>query len=268
MADHNGIIFRRAGQACETWQFEDTKLSAKMVYTSPELAAKLEALERRGPLGEVLARDLVESRPEAQLMFSYKVVGEEVVLSEPTATMQGQTEKLPCETSGGAGTWYMESADCEQKREATTVAGCADAFNEGSLQTALGRITQVVDEIQATKRAEAKQRLKAFDRKLRPGAAVYWLSENKCKKWQRTRDKLVYRSGDFRSSYGYSTSMHRVSPVAEVNLTGPNSSSKGGSIGLGHWDVQPIKEVQSTYAIVGDDTWYFTRAACLQAAEV
>lgn len=241
------IVFMHTRSGCEAWQFV-----------------------QGGERLEVTADESIGLR------LSYRVTlrgPTQIVLDEPRGQSPSATVDVDCpDGPPNRETLYVEESDCRAGiRSVEIKRGCPDALlDDDERAKILHRLESMRSAAIEARRAEAPTTLKAFRKAIKTSKGVWMVETNEdgtreCARWRLKKNELV-RTFDHggRATYGYDLGIGRRSGFAEVTLSGPGFSDENGKAtgGFGSFDHHPITELTVESAKVGDETWYFSAAAC------
>lgn len=249
-AVHEGVVFMRTGQECEAWQFVD---------------------------GGTRIESIPDGARAMQMSFGVDLRdGRAVVLHDPQAESRGV--KIPVECPDEPATTevlFVEEADCMAVERGIEIrGGCPDGLMGVDQRTALlerveaGRLA-----LREAARDDASAKTAMFTKALRRSRVIYWRQTEddgttSCEKWVWRRDgksedygKIVFRPPGGGTVFDgiYASFDEWGFPAAKVNLLGPHSP---GGPSYMHWDVRALHEVTDRFAVVGDERWFFSAAAC------
>lgn len=241
------IVFMHTRSGCEAWQFV-----------------------QGGERLEVTADESIGLR------LSYRVTlrgPTQIVLTEPRGQSPSATVEVDCpDAPPDRETLYVEESDCRAGiRPVEIKRGCPGALlDEDERGKILHRLESVRSAAIQARRAEAPATLKGFRKAIARSKGVWMMEKDEdgtqeCGRWKLDKDELVrtYDHGG-RTTYGYELGIGHRSGFAEVTLSGPGFSDADGKStgGFGSFDHYPITDLTADSAKVGDETWYFSLAAC------
>ena len=240
------IVFMHTRAGCEAWQFV-----------------------QGGERLEVVADESIGLR------LSYRVTlrgPTQLILTEPRGQSPSATVGVDCpDGPPDRETLYVEESDCRAGiRPVEIKRGCPGALlDDDERARILHHLESVRSAAIEARRAAAPATLKGFRKSIKKAKGVWMMATKEdgtreCARWKLHRDELVRTFDDGgRSTYGYDLGIGRRSGFAEVTLTGPGwVGADGSTAGVGSFEHHPISDLTADSAKVGDETWYFSAAAC------
>jgi len=242
------IVFMHTRSGCEAWQFV-----------------------QGGERLEVVADESIGLR------LSYRVTlrgPTQLVLTEPRGQSPSASVDVDCpDAPPDRETLYVEESDCQAGiRSVEIKRGCPAVLLEADERAKiLHQLESVRSAAIAARRAEAPATLKGFRKAIRKSKGVWMVDTGEdgareCSRWKLRKNELVRTFDDGgRATHGFELGIGRRSGLAEVTLTGPAFEDPGGgATAFGSFEHHPITELTQESARVGDETWYFSAAACDQ----
>lgn len=243
MAAADAIVFVRAGDECETWQFEDQ--GKHLSWTGDD---------------------------GLELSLTTEVAGADVVvLSELTATSRGLTTSAECSAAQvDDPSLYFEEDDCLAGRGGIRLEGeCSRSLGAGARAELVAKLEASRAEAAAEARARNQQIAKDFRKRIERRKTFHWRIEStdgtvRCETWRKKGDEIVKSlGGGATMRYRFDVRLGRPSGRAEAHLTGPVVVERGkATSAMMSWDIRPITQLDDRGAKVGDSWWFFSAEAC------
>ena len=240
------IVFMHTRSGCEAWQFV-----------------------QGGERLEVVADESIGLR----MSFRATLRGPtQIVLTEPRGQSPSASVDVDCpEEPPNRETLYLEESDCRAgTRPVEITRGCPSILLDGDERAEiLHRLESERSAAIEARRADAHATLRRFRKAIAKSKGV-WMADThddgtrECARWKLRKNELVRKFKDGgRTSYGYAVGIGSRSGLVEVTLSGPNwKHADGSSGGLGSFEDHPIRNLTNDSVTVGDETWFFSAAAC------